>query len=171
MAVAAIATLVPVPVKFTADRLEGFVSDAHTREANVRGRMALSADGKIFGIEIDMLAGFGAYSIYPRGSVGEVIQTLQMIGAPYEIGAYRGRVRGVFQNKPPTGDFGASASRSHARSRNNWSISAPPRCTSIRPNCAVATTGGPAPRLARRSTASSSQICRLMPAWKQCCGA
>ena len=105
MAVAAIATLVPVPVKFTADRLEAFVSDAHTREANVRGRMALSADGKILGIEIDMLAGFGAYSIYPRGSVGEVIQTLQMIGAPYEIGAYRGRVRGVFQNKPPTGAY------------------------------------------------------------------
>ena len=105
MAVAAIATLVPVPVKFTADRLEAFVSDAHTREANVHGRMALSADGKILGIEIDMLAGFGAYSIYPRGSIGEVIQTLQMIGAPYEIGAYRGRVRGVFQNKPPTGAY------------------------------------------------------------------
>ena len=47
--------------------------------------MALSADGKIFGIEIDMLAGFGGLSIYLRGSVGEVIQTLQMVGAPYEI--------------------------------------------------------------------------------------
>ena len=33
MAVAAIATLLPVPVKFAADRLEAFVSDAHTREA------------------------------------------------------------------------------------------------------------------------------------------
>jgi aerobic carbon-monoxide dehydrogenase large subunit len=105
MAVAAIATLVTVPVKFTADRLEAFVSDAHTREADVYGRMALSADGKILGIEIDMLAGFGAYSIYPRGSVGEVIQTLQMVGAPYEICAYRGRVRGLFQNKPPTGAY------------------------------------------------------------------
>jgi aerobic carbon-monoxide dehydrogenase large subunit len=105
MAVAAIATLVTVPVKFTADRFEAFVSDAHTREANVYGRMALSADGKILGFDIDMLAGFGAYSIYPRSSVGEVIQTLQMVGAPYEIGAYRGRVRGVFQNKPPTGAY------------------------------------------------------------------
>ena len=105
MAVAAIATLVPVPVKFTADRFEAFVSDAHTREAEVRGRMALDAGGKILGFEIDMLAGFGAYSIYPRSSVGEVIQTLQMVGAPYEIAAYRGRVRGVFLNKPPTGAY------------------------------------------------------------------
>jgi carbon-monoxide dehydrogenase large subunit len=105
MAVAAIATLVPVPVKFTADRFEAFVSDAHTREADVHGRMALDAGGKILGFEIDMLAGFGAYSIYPRSSVGEVVQTLQMVGAPYEIAAYRGRVRGVFLNKPPTGAY------------------------------------------------------------------
>jgi CO/xanthine dehydrogenase Mo-binding subunit/aerobic-type carbon monoxide dehydrogenase small subunit (CoxS/CutS family) len=105
MAVAAIATLLPVPVKFTADRLEAFVSDAHTREADVHGRMALDATGKILGFEIDMLAGFGAYSIYPRSSVGEVIQTLQMVGAPYEIGAYQGRGRGVFLNKPPTGAY------------------------------------------------------------------
>ena len=105
MAVAAIATLLPVPIKFTADRLEAFVSDAHTREADVHGRMALNANGKILGFEIDMLAGFGAYSIYPRSSVGEVIQTLQMVGAPYEIGAYHGRVRGVFLNKPPTGAY------------------------------------------------------------------
>ena len=105
MAVAAIATLLPIPVKFTADRFEAFVSDAHTREADVHGRMALGADGKILGFEIDMVAGFGAYSIYPRSSVGEVIQTLQMVGAPYEIAAYRGRARGVFLNKPPTGAF------------------------------------------------------------------
>ncbi len=105
MAIAAIATLLPVPVKFIADRFEAFVSDAHTREADVHGRMALDPDGKILGFEIDMVAGFGAYSIYPRSSVGEVIQTLQMIGAPYEIGAYRGRVRGVFLNKPPTGAY------------------------------------------------------------------
>ena len=44
MAVAAIATLLPVPVKFAADRLEAFVSDAHTREADVHGRMAVSAE-------------------------------------------------------------------------------------------------------------------------------
>jgi aerobic carbon-monoxide dehydrogenase large subunit len=105
MAIVAIATMLPIPVKYTADRLDAFVSDAHTREAHVHGRMFFDVRGNILGIEIDMLAGFGAYSIYPRGSVGEVIQTLQMIGAPYELGSYRGRVRGVFQNKPPTGAY------------------------------------------------------------------
>jgi aerobic carbon-monoxide dehydrogenase large subunit len=105
MALVAIAKLLPIPVKFTADRLESFASDAHTREASVHARMAFDAQGKVLGIEIDMLAGFGAYSIYPRSSVGEAIQAVQMVGAAYELIAFRGRVRGAFQNKPPTGPY------------------------------------------------------------------
>ena len=105
MAVAAISMLLSIPVKFSSDRLEAFTSDAHTREADVHARMAFSADGKILGIETDILAGFGAYSIYPRGSAGEVMQTLQMVGAPYDVASYKGRARGVLQNKPPTGAY------------------------------------------------------------------
>jgi aerobic carbon-monoxide dehydrogenase large subunit len=105
MAVVAIATLLPIPVKFTADRLEAFTSDAHTRDADARGRMAFDDKGKILGIEIDLLVGFGAYSIYPRSSAGEAIQAVQMIGAAYQVGAFNGHVRGVFQNKPPTGAY------------------------------------------------------------------
>ncbi len=105
MALVAIAKLLPIPVKFTADRLESFTSDAHTRDASVHGRMAFDAQGKILGIAIDMMAGFGAYSIYPRSSVGEAIQAVQMVGAAYELSAFRGRVRGAFQNKPPTGPY------------------------------------------------------------------
>ena len=105
MAVVAISMLLPVPVKFTADRLESFISDAHTREASVRARMAFDPDGRILGIETDILAGFGAYSIYPRGSAGEVMQTLQMIGGAYDVASFTGRARGVLQNKPPTGAY------------------------------------------------------------------
>ena len=105
MAVVAMSMLLPIPVKFTADRLESFTSDAHTREACVQARMAFDADARILGIEADILAGFGAYSIYPRGSAGEVMQTLQMVGAPYEVPSFSGRARGVLQNKPPTGAY------------------------------------------------------------------
>jgi aerobic carbon-monoxide dehydrogenase large subunit len=105
MALVAIAKLLPVPVKFTADRLEAFTSDAHTRDVQVQGRMALDQQGKILGIEIDLLAGFGAYSIYPRSSVGEAIQAVQMVGGAYTFAAFKGRVRGAYQNKPPTGPY------------------------------------------------------------------
>jgi carbon-monoxide dehydrogenase large subunit len=50
-----------------------------------------------------MLSGMGAYTNYPRGSVGEGLQTVHMSAAAYRLPNYRGEVRGYFQNKPPTG--------------------------------------------------------------------
>jgi aerobic carbon-monoxide dehydrogenase large subunit len=72
---------------------------------DVDGRIALDADGRITALEIDVIGGFGAYSCYPRSSVGEVLQAVQLAGAPYHIGALRGRIRGVYQNKVPTGAY------------------------------------------------------------------
>ena len=103
MAVAAIAILLKRQIKFCADRLESFVSDNHAREAKVRGRLALDRNGMLLGMEIFVVAGFGAYPAYPRGSVGEAMLAVHMAGAPYKIGAFRGSARGYFQNKCPTG--------------------------------------------------------------------
>jgi len=47
MAVGAIAVLLQRPVKFCADRLESFISDNHAREAKVRGRLAVDAEGRM----------------------------------------------------------------------------------------------------------------------------
>lgn len=105
MALVAIATQLDRPVKFVADRLESFVTDAHAREADACGRIALDADGKITALEVDVRSGFGAYSCYPRSSVGEALQAIQLAGAPYHIGAFSGRVRGVYQNKVPSGAY------------------------------------------------------------------
>ncbi|HEV2575362.1 MAG TPA: xanthine dehydrogenase family protein molybdopterin-binding subunit [Beijerinckiaceae bacterium] len=103
MAVAAIAVLLERPVKFCADRLEAFVSDNHAREAKVHGRMAMDANGKLTAMDVSVVSGFGAYSAYPRGSVGEALQAVHMVAAPYKMAHLRGRVRGYFQNKPPSG--------------------------------------------------------------------
>ncbi len=103
MAVAAIAVLLGRPVKFCADRLESFISDNHAREATVKGRMAVDAEGKLLAMDLSVVSGFGAYSAYPRGSVGEALQAVMMAAAPYRMKSLRGRVRGYFQNKPPSG--------------------------------------------------------------------
>jgi carbon-monoxide dehydrogenase large subunit len=103
MAIAAIAVLLGRPVKFCADRLESFASDNNAREARVRGRLAVDADGKLTAMEVEVLSGFGAYSAYPRGSVGEGLQAVHMSAAPYRLPNFRGRVKGYFQNKPPSG--------------------------------------------------------------------
>lgn len=103
MAVAAIAVLLGRPVKFSADRLELFVSDTQAREARVRGRLAVDADGRLMAMEVSVVSGFGAYVNYPRGSIGEGLQAVHMSAAAYRLPNFRGQVRGYFQNKPTSG--------------------------------------------------------------------
>lgn len=99
IATAAAARLLRRPVKFTADRFESFVSDIHARDHRVKARLAVAPDGRIAALEIDDLTGIGPYSVYPRSSGIEANQVLNLTGAPYDIPAYRGRARVVFQNK------------------------------------------------------------------------
>jgi carbon-monoxide dehydrogenase large subunit len=105
LAVAAIAVKLGRPVKYVCDRLEAFISDAHAREAKASARMAVSADGRILAFDVDVVAGFGAYSAYPRGSTGEAVHAAQMVGAPYRFDAFRARSRGFLQNKAPTAPY------------------------------------------------------------------
>ena len=99
IATAAVAKLLKRPVKFVADRFESFVSDIHARDHIVRGRMAMTKDGKIAALDFDDLTGIGPYSMYPRTSAIEANQVLNLTGAPYDLVNYRARSRVVFQNK------------------------------------------------------------------------
>jgi carbon-monoxide dehydrogenase large subunit len=103
MAVAAIAILLGRPVKFIADRLESFVSDVHAREASVKGRLAVDADGMLLAMDVAVLHGMGAYSSYPRGSLGEGLQAVHMSAVPYQLSSFSGHLRSYFQNKTPSG--------------------------------------------------------------------
>ena len=49
------------PVKWTADRSESFMSDAHGRDHVSTAEMAVDADGKFLGLRIHTLANMGAY--------------------------------------------------------------------------------------------------------------
>jgi len=105
--IAAIAAAVKLgrPVKFIADRLESLGSDIHAREHAVRARMALDADGRILGFDVDHRHGAGAYSVYPRGSPVESSAALHLVGAPYRFASFRGRLTIALQNKAMTGQY------------------------------------------------------------------
>jgi carbon-monoxide dehydrogenase large subunit len=107
VAAAALAVILKRPVKCVLDRVESMASDVHAREARVRGRVATDADGRIAAVEVDVLCGMGAYSTYPRSSLGEGMQAMQMAFAPYRVPALHGRVRFAYQNKAPTGAYRA----------------------------------------------------------------
>lgn len=95
------------PVKFIADRLESFLTDIHARENRVKGRIAVTKDGEIKALDIDVLAGAGAYSQYPRTSVFEANQILNITGGPYAHSEYRARAKVVYLNLVPTSQYRA----------------------------------------------------------------
>ena len=107
MTAVAASVLLGRPVKYIVDRQESFSSDIHSREMTASGRLAVSGQGIILGVEVDILSAIGAYSIYPRTSVGDGIQAVQFTGAPYRLPAFKGRVRIVYQNKTPCGAYRA----------------------------------------------------------------
>lgn len=95
------------PVRFVADRLESFQTDIHAREHHVKARMALDADGMILAMDVDDHAPIGAFSAYPRTSVVEGNQAFRLMGAPYRMRDYRGRLNVLFQNKVQTSQYRA----------------------------------------------------------------
>jgi carbon-monoxide dehydrogenase large subunit len=105
LATCALAKRLGRPVRFESRRTEAFVSDAHAREFEVEARLAARADGAIAALDADLLCAAGAYSIHPRGSVGDAVLAGMMLGAPYRVGAQRARVRVAYLNKVPTGSY------------------------------------------------------------------
>jgi carbon-monoxide dehydrogenase large subunit len=106
-ATAILSMMLDRPVRWRADRIESFVSDIHARHHRVRARMGFDADGRILAFEIDDLVGGGPFSAYPRTSIVEGNQVLNIAGGPYRVGAFRGRTTVVFQNKVPVSQYRA----------------------------------------------------------------
>ena len=107
VAVAALSMLLGKPVKYVADRLESFLGDIHARDQAVEARIGVDADGRLLGLGIDALTSVGAYSAYRRTAVAEGMMTVNLAAAPYALKTYSGRLRSVFQNKPPSGMYRA----------------------------------------------------------------
>ena len=49
------------PVKWTAERSESFMSDAHGRDHVTHAELALDAEGRFLGLRVSCLANLGAY--------------------------------------------------------------------------------------------------------------
>jgi aerobic carbon-monoxide dehydrogenase large subunit len=86
-------------VKWTADRADHFMGDAQGRDNATTARMALAADGKFLGMDVDLLGDMGAYlstfgPYIPHGGAG-------MLPGLYDFQAFHCRVRTVFTNTVP----------------------------------------------------------------------
>ncbi|RME67704.1 MAG: xanthine dehydrogenase family protein molybdopterin-binding subunit, partial [Alphaproteobacteria bacterium] len=88
------------PVKWTGERSESFLGDAHGRDMISNAALALDKDGRFLALEVESWANMGAY----LSLAGPFIQTQaggRMVGGPYRIPAIFNRVHGVMTNTAP----------------------------------------------------------------------
>jgi len=99
-AVAWLAREVGSPVRWTAERSESFLSDAHGRDHVSEAELALDADGKILALRVETVANLGAYLQLFAPAVPTYLYATLLSGQ-YRIPAIHCRVRGVYTNTAP----------------------------------------------------------------------
>ena len=88
------------PVKWTAERSESFMSDAHGRDTVSHARLALDAEGRFLGLRVHTTANLGAYlSTFAPAVVTYLSATL--LAGVYTTPAIYAEVRAVFTHTVP----------------------------------------------------------------------
>ncbi|MEL7028940.1 MAG: xanthine dehydrogenase family protein molybdopterin-binding subunit, partial [Pseudomonadota bacterium] len=88
------------PVKWTAERSESFMSDAHGRDHFSIVELALDADHKFLGLRVDTLANLGGY----MSTFGTLVPTTMyatLLSGQYDIPAIYTHVDAVYTNTAP----------------------------------------------------------------------
>ena len=89
-----------VPVKWTSDRSEAFITDAHGRDHVTTAKMAFDADNKITGFKVDTIANFGAYMSLFSSAVPTYLYATLLSGQ-YVIPNIHCNVKAAYSNTVP----------------------------------------------------------------------
>lgn len=100
VAVAFATKLVGRPVKWTAERTESFLSDAHGRDHLTTATLALDSEGRFLALEVDTRASMGAY-LSSSGSLIPTYMYATMLSGQYVIPAIHNRTRAYYTNSCP----------------------------------------------------------------------
>src|ERR1700753_265952 len=88
------------PIKWTGDRSESFLTDAHGRDHVSKAEMAFDKDNKILGLRVKTHANFGAYMSLFSSAVPTYLYATLLSGQ-YVIPAIHAEVIGVYTNTTP----------------------------------------------------------------------
>ncbi len=88
------------PVKWTADRTESFISDAHGRDHITHAEMAMNDNGDFLGLRVSTRANLGAYLSTFGPSVPTYLYATLLAGC-YKTPAIYANVKGMFTNTVP----------------------------------------------------------------------
>src|SRR5215471_2724943 len=88
------------PVKWTGDRTEAFLTDAHGRDHVTHAEMAFDKDNKILGLRVKTQANFGAYMSLFSSAVPTYLY-VTLLSGQYVIPTIHAEVIGVYTNTTP----------------------------------------------------------------------
>jgi carbon-monoxide dehydrogenase large subunit len=88
------------PVKWTSDRTEAFLADAHGRDHVTHAELACDENGKILGMRVSTIANLGAYLSTFSSSVPTYLYA-PLLSGQYDIPAIYCEVDGVYTNTAP----------------------------------------------------------------------
>ncbi|MEJ3659207.1 xanthine dehydrogenase family protein molybdopterin-binding subunit [Actinomycetes bacterium KLBMP 9759] len=105
IAAAAAALRLRRPVKWIEDRRDALTAAFLAREQRYDVRAAFDAEGRILGLDADVVCDMGAYSCYPFTAGIEPLMASAEMPSVYQVPAYRVRGRAVTTNKAPTAPY------------------------------------------------------------------
>ncbi|MEX0665113.1 MAG: xanthine dehydrogenase family protein molybdopterin-binding subunit [Acidimicrobiia bacterium] len=114
--VALVATRVPHPVVWSADRVENLTASLHSREQTHDVEVAYGADGRVLAIRAKIVADVGNPEVYILGCAPAVVTTSLLAGA-YDIPNYAYELHCVVTNKCPMGGY-----RGYGQPQANFTI-------------------------------------------------
>jgi len=88
------------PIKWTSDRSEAFLTDAHGRDHATTAEMAMDANGMFLALRVKTIANMGAYLSTFASSVPTILYATLLAGQ-YKTPAIYAEVKAVFTNTTP----------------------------------------------------------------------
>jgi carbon-monoxide dehydrogenase large subunit len=97
------------PLRWLEDRREHLTAGANCREHIYTMTAFGDADGRLLGLDADVVVDAGAYSIWPHTCAFDAIQAAGILPGPYQVPRYHVVTRTVATNKPPIQAYRAVA--------------------------------------------------------------
>src|SRR5881394_536753 len=102
---AALALELDHPVRWIEDRNEHLLTTAHTRDHHYKVTAFADRQGKVLGVDCEIIVDAGAYGLWPQGPYQEANMAGRTLPGPYTIANYRARTYTVATNKTPLGPY------------------------------------------------------------------
>jgi carbon-monoxide dehydrogenase large subunit len=102
---AALALELDHPVRWIEDRGEHLLTSAHTRDHHYKLTCYADRQGRILGVDAEIVVDAGAYGLWPQGPYQEAAMAARNLPGPYRITNYRVRHYTVATNKTPLGPY------------------------------------------------------------------